>query len=325
MLVRPMILLCAGIVVCIAALILASQRRVAGSAGSAVSRTVNLGSGVQERPAHVSPIEPGNRLPAPPRGQPLAQVQDALRARAERGDADAASLLARDVHLCWWMLEQANVQKPDYRDPDQPRKLSEDEQRWIDGWEQAQEFIRRNAAYCKGLPAGEIDKLKASALLTAAKLGDEEAAACFVSDTLYYARPMSYDDTTYAAERDDPELAEMYSTEAVQVAEAGVYRGDWRMVAMLISIYSEGSSANPFGRKVAQPDGEKRYLYGHLQQLGVTDPEWLQRIREMPLQPAEFGINDMRAKELRDEAQRLFDMYFRDSGPFPQDLALCDM
>ena len=216
------------------------------------------------------------------------------------------------------------MQKPDYRDPNQPRELSEDEQHWIDGWEQAQEFIKQNGAYCKGLPAGEIDKLKASALLTAAKLGDEEAAACFVSDTFYYARPMDLQQT-YPAERDDPELAAMYSTEALPLAEAGVRKGDWRMVAMLNSFYSIGSSANPFGSKLARPDGEKRYLYGFLVQLGVTDPDWLKRIREMPLQPAEFGITDARALELRDEAQQLFDEYFRDSGPYPEDLALCDM
>ena len=195
--------------------------------------------------------------------------------------------------------------------------------------EQAQEFIKQNGAYCKGLPAGEIErKLKASALLTAAKLGDEEAAACFVSDTFYYARPMPYDDTTYPAERDDPELAAMYSTEAVQVAEAGIRRGDWRMVAMLGLIYSDGSSANPFGNKLARPNGEKHYLYGVLRLLGVTDPDWLQRIRETPMRVC-GGVTTItsskRAGELRDEAQQLFDTYFRDSGPVPEDMALCDM
>jgi hypothetical protein len=318
-----MILLSAGVVVCIAALALTRQHGPTEAVDSATPRAVDV-SIVKHQAPQSAPAEQGIRLPAPPRGQPVAQVQDALRTRAEHGDAAAATMLARGLQLCWWMLEQANVQKPDYRDPNQPRELTEDEHHWIDGWEQAQEFIRQNTGYCQGLSAAEIDKLKAAALLTAAKLGDAEAAACFVSDTFYYARPMDLQ-RTYPAERDDPELAAMYSTEAVQVAEAGVQRGDWRMVAMLGSIYSEGSSANPFGHKVAQPDGEKRYLYGALRELGITDPDWLQRIKEMPMQPAEFGISGVRAQELRDEAQHLFDLYFRQSGPFPQDLALCHM
>jgi hypothetical protein len=319
-----MILLCAGIVACVAALILAREDRVAGSAVGTVHRTVNVTKVAQQRPGHGSPMEPGIYLPAPPHGQPIAQAQEALRSRAERGDAAAASVLARGLRLCWWMREQANVQKPDYRDPNEPRALSEDEQHWIDGWEQAQDFIQRNAAYCKGIDVNEIDRLMVTALLTAAKLGDEDAAACFVSDGMYYART-TVDGQTWPAERDDPALAAIYNAEALSMAEAGLKKGDWRMVAMLGSAYTQGDSANPFGNRLAAPNDEKRYLYGILRQLGVNDPDWLQRIRETPMQPSDYGLSETRAQNLRDEAQRLFDTYFRESGPFPEDLPLCNL
>jgi hypothetical protein len=48
-------------------------------------------------------------LPPAPRGQSVAQVQDELRQRAARGDAAAASELARDLFTCRWMFEQAAV------------------------------------------------------------------------------------------------------------------------------------------------------------------------------------------------------------------------
>ena len=263
-------------------------------------------------------------FPPVPRGPPIAQQRVELAARADRGDAAAASLLAQDLHFCWWMLEQANVQKPDYRSPNEPRDLSAEEQQWINNWEEAQDFVRRNASYCEGIEASEIDRLKASALLAAAKLGDEEAAVCFTTDTMFYARPIAADGR-FPAERDDPELAEMYDAEALQLAEAGVIRGDWRMVSMLDSFYSAGSSANPFGNKLAAPNGEKAFLYGALRELGVTDPAWLERIKETPMRPSEYGLSEERARDLRAGAQQLFDSYFRDSGPLPENLALCDM
>ena len=59
--------------------------------------------------------------------------------------------------------------------------------------------------------------------------------------------------------------------------------------------------------------------------LGVIDPAWLQRIKETPLAPSEYGLSETKAQALREEAQRLFDEYFRDSGPVPGDMTLCDM
>jgi hypothetical protein len=321
---RAIILLGAGFAICVAVFMLAGQHQVTGSPASAVRESDGIGVFTRPNQPHRTPAESGIYLPAPPRGQPIAEVQAALRSRAEQGDAAAASTLARDLRLCWWMREQANIQKPDYRDPNEPRALSEDEQRWIDGWEQAQDFIERNAGYCKGIQANEIDKLMVSALLTAAKLGDEEAAACFVADGIYYART-TVDGQSWPAERDDAELAALYNAEALGVAEAGLKKGDWRMVAMLASAYARGDSANPFGYKLAAPNDEKRYLYGALSQLGVTNPDWLERIRAAPLDPAAFGLSEARARELRDEARQLFDEYFRDSGPYPEDFALCDM
>ena len=163
--VRRIVLLSAGIVVCISVLMLARLHPFPRSAARAVIHSDDVGTVAQHHPPRRTHTEPGIRLPAPPRGQPVARVQDALRSRAEQGDAAAASLLAQDLHLCWWMSEQANVQKPDYRDVESAtrairRRAALDRR----GWEQAQEFIKQNGAYCKGLPAGEIDKLKASAL-----------------------------------------------------------------------------------------------------------------------------------------------------------------
>jgi hypothetical protein len=103
---------------------------------------------------------------------------------------------------------------------------------------------------------------------------------------MYYART-TVDGQTWPAERDDPALAAIYNAEALSMAEAGLKKGDWRMVAMLGSAYTQGDSANPFGNRLAAPNDEKRYLYGILRQLGVNDPEWLQRIRETPMQPSD--------------------------------------
>jgi hypothetical protein len=104
----------------------------------------------------------------------------------------------------------------------------------IDYWEDAQEFIRLNASYCSGIDSSEIDRLTSTALHMAAQLGDEEAAACFVADSMFYAR-INDGTRTYPAERDDSEIAALYETDALQLAERGVTLGDWRMVLMLSS------------------------------------------------------------------------------------------
>lgn len=197
----------------------------------------------------------------------------------------------------------------------------------LDYWNDAQEFIRRNSSFCAGLDVAEIDRLTSKALLAAAQLGDEEAAACFVSDAALYAR---IDDgtKTYPAERDDPEIAALYNGEVLHLAEHGVELGDWRMVVMLSLGFRPGDAhgGNPFGYRIAQPDGAKAFLYASLLSFASDDPLQIQRVKDMPLRADEFGITDDQARHLAAEAQRMYDTYFRNSGSIPAEgSTLCDM
>jgi hypothetical protein len=57
-----------------------------------------------------------------------------------------------------------------------------------------------------------------------------------------------------------------------------------------------------------------------------VDRDQVQRFKEMPLDPREFGVTDEQAQELQRQAQETFDLYFRNSEPLsPDGNALCDL
>jgi hypothetical protein len=258
---------------------------------------------------------PGNRA-----GPPFATLRKGLLVAARAGDAEAASELSRATQYCRWAKQQWDVPDPTSQlVPDgnwsalQETARAEN-LRLIDNWRHARTAIERNNWYCAGTEAIVADdRAMLDAELIAARLGDTQAADCFVTSAALFATPGTHmgPNPEY-----DATVAKPFAEAALEIAMQGVERGDWRMVVVLVSAYSN-EGANLYSFVLAQPDPARHYAYSVLLRLGHIDPEQLAREREMPLDPVAFGIDVDTASDMEAWAQETYERYFINSEPLP--------
>ncbi len=253
-------------------------------------------------------------------GPPLAAIREHLVAAARSGDANAASELSHATQYCRWATDQGDIPDPTtelvpdgnwnaLRETDRAEFL-----RQIDSWRHERAVIDKNRWYCQGLDdvaTGDLAVLDAE--LMAARLGDIQAADCFVEKATLFALPGTHmgPNPEYNAA-----VARPFADAALEIAIQGVERGDWRMVAALVSAYS-GQGANMYSFVLAQPDPKRYYAYSTLLRRGHTDPEQLQRERDIPLDPAALGIDADTARAMEAWAEETFERYFLNSEPLP--------
>jgi len=199
----------------------------------------------------------------PPPGTPLARVYDELKARADVGDAAAASRLFRDIYRCVTAREQllgtstaailleGDVSKLSAEQlAERERHLARMEARLSDA--------QRESRNCEGL--NETQLLVTPAMLQSARLGDAGAGNCYV-DGYLISDPRLFD---------HPEWLTEYKTNAPAIAQAAVAAGDWGAVALLQHAYArDGYAALLFGRILA-PDPVQNYRYLKLRRLGAN-------------------------------------------------------
>lgn len=259
-------------------------------------------------------------LPANRAGPPFATIRESLLAAVQAGDADAASELSHATQFCRWAKEQGDTSDPtpQFVPDGNWNALQETDRaeylRLIDNWRRARTAIERNRWYCAGTEAIVADdRAMLDAELMAARLGDNQAADCFVSSAAMFATPGTHvgPNPEY-----DAAVAKPFAEAALEIAAQGVERGDWRMVAVLASAYSN-EGANPYSFVLAQPDPAQHYAYSALLRLGHNDPEQLAREREIPLDPAVLGIDVDTARAMEAWAEDTYDHYFLNSEPLP--------
>jgi hypothetical protein len=237
----------------------------------------------------------------PPANAPLAKIYDELKARAEAGDAQAASQLYRDVHRC-------ALARHDLRTL--PRFVSrelDDDTTKLD----AGQLTRREAhlasmeerlmkAQADSDGCGDLTEAQLALTpiaLRAAQLGDLAASNCYVGGSILNGQGIL----------DHPEWLTQYKDNALKVALAAVDEGDWKMVAQLQRAYAGGFGSTLFSQ-VTGLDAAQAYRYMKLRRLGSPEDKTAYFDKELGYAAQGLSASDISAGDAwaQDAYQRYF-------------------
>lgn len=236
----------------------ASEKRVEQHAGE-------TGAAGASKPTRKFQVTVANTA-LPPEGTPLAQTYDELKARADAGDAAAASRLFSEAQHCFqtrqtvrFLPHAANIILNEDTSKLDADELSKHEKRLAD-MEQNLAKAKSENEPCEGLSDAQLQLTPLA--LQAAQLGDTAASDCYVSGFLLYSGGLL----------DHPEWLQQYKSNAMTIAQAALEQGDWRMVASLRNAYGQtiGSAFTPLAQ-LTGGDRVQYYRYLKLQLLGATD------------------------------------------------------
>jgi hypothetical protein len=201
----------------------------------------------------------------PPPGAPLKDIFDELKARADAGDAAAASRLFHDLQRCaeaqrfGQFLPAIANRMLDSNPPSSPGGIDRSE-RQLDWVQRGLELQQDSAAMCAGLSPSQQAAL-VPATLTAAQLGDVQAADCYVGANL----------NAWPDVLDNPGWISDYKNYALPLATAAVQQGDWAMVGMLASANAGNPRNNNMLNQLTGTDPVQAYTYAKLMSLGQPD------------------------------------------------------
>jgi len=194
---------------------------------------------------------------------PLKDTFAKLQARANAGDAEAAKRLVRDLDRCsrlrgaeWKSSGTTNDlvnRKTDDMSPAQLRTY----QMLLETMALRQQDARKDQELCSGVSDEMLGTLVAN-IAQAARLGDEDARACYLGrGPLYDARGLL----------DHPGLLQSYRNDASAMIDAGLAAGDWRVVDLLQQAYEPGAQSLLAG--LVGADQVQHYRYLRLYRLGA--------------------------------------------------------
>ncbi|MBO9663747.1 hypothetical protein [Dokdonella sp.] len=220
-------------------------------------------------------LAPKRGDPLPPSNAPLRDTFAGLQARANAGDAAAASRLFRDVNRCSrlrgseWKNSGASddltSKKTEGMTPEQLRTY----QILLDAMELRQQGVRESQNFCDDASQAMLDSLVPN-IAQAARLGDEDARAC------YLGRGPLYDSRSLI---DHPDALQTYRSDAKSMIDAGLAAGDWRVVDLLQQAYEPGAQGLLAG--VVGTDPVQHYRYLKLYRLGAEQHRVAQLDRQI--------------------------------------------
>lgn len=204
---------------------------------------------------------PGGLMPVA--GAPLKDSFARLQARANAGDADAASRLVRDLDRCN-RLRGSQWKHADATDALTRRSTEgmsaaqlRTYQALLDSMALRQQAVSKDQALCDGVSQQMLDTLVPN-IAQAAKLGDKQARACYLDrGPLYDAHSLLR----------HPESLRAYRSAASAMIQSGLDAGDWRVVDLLRQAYEPGSNSLLAG--VLGNDPVQHYRYLKLYRLGA--------------------------------------------------------
>ncbi|MGH8083192.1 MAG: hypothetical protein ACREP7_21615 [Lysobacter sp.] len=242
----------------------------------------------------------------PPPATPLKTSYAELQARANGGDADAASRLLRDLDRCNRL--RGSQWKNDGATNDLTRKTTEGMsaaqlrtyQMQLDAMELRQQALRKNQELCAGVDDKLLDTLVPN-IAQAARLGDPQARSCYLD------RGPLYDARTLVRH---PESMQAYRSGASALIDRGLATGDWRIVDLLQQAYEPGSQNLLSGLIGSDPVQHYRYL--KLYRLGA-EPH---RVAQLDQQLASTAANLSAAQvaQADDWAQTTLRSNFKDES-----------
>jgi hypothetical protein len=147
----------------------------------------------------------------------------------------------------------------DSNPPSSPGGIDRSE-RQLDWVQRGLELQQDSAAMCAGLSPSQQAAL-VPATLTAAQLGDVQAADCYVGANL----------NAWPDVLDNPGWISDYKNYALPLATAAVQQGDWAMVGMLASANAGNPRNNNMLNQLTGTDPVQAYTYAKLMSLGQPD------------------------------------------------------
>lgn len=200
--------------------------------------------------------------PLPLPGTPLKDNFADLKARADAGDAAAASRLFQDLQHCREadrlsqflpavanrMLNGALPANPD---------AAQRSDRALGMIQRGLDFAQNNAALCADLTQDQMAALVPSTL-QAAQLGDPQAADCYVGANL----------NNWPDVLNNPDWLSQYKSNALPLATSALQQGDWAMVGMLASANAGSPRSNNMLNQLTGTNLLQAYTYAKLMSLG---------------------------------------------------------
>ena len=201
--------------------------------------------------------------PLLPPGAPLAQIYDELKARADAGDAAAASRLYHAVVRCSGMRRSV----AQMISSELARDTSAMSASGIEQHERLLQYLYRNAdrdrvtaTMCAGASNEQIGSTIPT-MLRAAQLGDLNALDCFIGA-----------DLTTGGMLNHPEWLALYKKNAPALIDAAMQRGDWITVELMRHALADlglGGFDESLRRQLVAADPSMNYRYLRLEQFGA--------------------------------------------------------
>jgi hypothetical protein len=300
-------------------------------AGATVA-TASSTSGAAENPRNATQAPPPVRrilnsaasngsATLPPPGTPLTEIFDELKARADAGDAAAASRLFQDMQQC------AEAQRLSHSLPAIANRMlngnlpsSPDEiersDRQLDRVQRGLELQENSAAMCAGLSSNQMAALVPTTL-AAAQLGDPQAADCYVGANL----------NAWPDVLNNPNWISDYKNSALPLANAAVQQGDWSMVGLLASANAGSPRNNNMLNQVTGTDPLQAYTYAKLMSLGqpAGTPPSNRSTNALSTLSSQLTPEQIQAADA--QAQSMYQQYFnatpRQTGQIANSMRAC--
>jgi len=263
----------------------------------------------------------GSATALPPPGTPLAEIFDELKARADAGDADAATRLFQDLQHCveaqrlGQFLPAVANRMLNGNLPSSPDEIERSD-RQLDRVQRGLEFQQNNAAMCAGVTPSQMAAL-VPATLAAAQLGDTQAADCYVGANL----------NTWPDVVDNPNWISDYKNSALPLANAAVQLGDWSMVGMLASANAGNPRSNNMLNQVTGTNTLQAYTYAKLMSLGQPADTTPSNRSTNALSTLSSQLTPEQIQAADAQAQSMYQQYFnatpRQTGQVANSMRAC--
>jgi len=240
-------------------------------------------------------------LPAP--GAPLKDTFADLKARADAGDASAASRLFQDLQHCaeaqrFGQLLPAMANRmlnANANSPDAAQRTDRElgmVQRQLD-------LQQSSATLCADVTPEQMAALVPTTL-QAAQLGDAQAANCYVGANL----------NTWPDVLNNPEWINDYKNNALPLATAALQQGDWAMVGLMASANAGNIRSNTMLNQVTGTNIQQAYTYAKLMSLGqpTGTPPSLRSTNALSTLSGQLSADQISAADA--QAQQMYQQYF---------------
>jgi hypothetical protein len=248
---------------------------------------------------------PSASAPLPAAGTPLKSELAELKARADAGDAAAASRLFQDMQTC------AQVQRLNQFMPGLANRVLNDNGaasapdaaqrsgRMLDFVQRNLDFTRNNAAMCADLSADDMANL-VPATLQAAQMGDAQAANCYVGANL----------NNWPGLLDNPQWIQDYKSNALGLANSALQQGDWAMATLMAQAYGGNPRTSNMLNQLTGTNPAQAYTYAKLMSLGQPSgtPPSTRSTNALSNLSSQLSPDQIQAADA--QAQQMYQQYF---------------